>query len=183
MQNEAFHQSAFSRFRLFIGLPGIRGHRPLGVARSMLQSGTGAPMIRGLLRLALLVVIIAAAAAFFLGYRLSDNGVQAPVTAREGVPDVDTAKARAAGAAIGEKVATGAAQAEQALSEGSLTAKIKAKMALDDTVKALTIDIDTNGSVVTLSGAVNSELERTKAVQLARETAGVTSVVDRLVIR
>ncbi len=136
-------------------------------------------MIRGLLRLALIVVIIAAAAAFFLGYRLGDNGVQAPVTARDGVPDVDTAKARAAGAAIGEKVATGAAQAEQALSEGSLTAKIKAKMALDETVKALTIDIDTNGSVVTLSGTVNSELERTKAVQLARETAGVTSVVDR----
>ena len=140
-------------------------------------------MSRGLLRLALIVVIIAVAAAFFLGYRLGDNGVEAPVTAREVVPDVDTAKARATGAAIGETVATGAAQAEQALAEGSLTAKIKAKMALDDAVKALTIDIDTKGSVVTLSGTVNSELEHTRAVQLARETAGVTSVVDRLVVR
>ncbi len=140
-------------------------------------------MIRGLLRLALIVVIIAVAAAFFLGYRLGDNGVQAPVTAREGIPDVDTAKARATGAAIGEKVATGAAKAEQALAAGSLTAKIKAKMALDETVKALTIDVDTKGSVVTLSGSVNSELEHTKAVQLARDTAGVTSVVDRLVVR
>ena len=140
-------------------------------------------MIRGLLRLALVVVIIAVAAAFFLGYRLGDNGVEAPVSAREGIPDVDTAKARATGAAIGERVATGAAQAEQALAEGSLTAKIKAKMALDETVKALTIDVDTKGSVVTLSGSVNSEIERTKAVQLARETAGVTSVVDRLVVR
>ena len=140
-------------------------------------------MIRGLLRLALIVVIIAVAAAFFFGYRLGDNGVQAPVTAREGIPDVDTSKARATGAAIGETVATGAARAEQAVTEGSLTAKIKAKMTLDETVKALTIDVDTNGSVVTLSGSVNSELERTKAVQLARETAGVTSVVDRLVVR
>ena len=140
-------------------------------------------MIRGLLRLALVVVIIAVAAAFFLGYRLGDNGVEAPVSAREGIPDVDTAKARATGAAIGESVATGAAQAEQALTEGSLTAKIKAKMALDETVKALTIDVDTKGSVVTLSGSVNSEIEHTKAVQLARETAGVTSVVDRLVVR
>jgi hypothetical protein len=140
-------------------------------------------MIRGLLRLALVVVIIAVAAAFFLGYRLGDNGVQAPVTARDGIPDVDTSKARATGAAIGETVATGAARAEQAVAEGSLTAKIKAKMTLDETVKALTIDVDTNGSVVTLSGSVNSELERKKAVQLARETAGVTSVVDRLVIR
>lgn len=140
-------------------------------------------MIRGLLRLALIVVIIAVAAAFFLGYRLGDNGVQAPMTAREGIPAVDTTKARAAGAAIGERVATGAAQAERALAEGSLTAKIKAKMALDETVKALTINIDTNGSVVTLSGSVNSELEHTRAMRLARETAGVTSVVDRLVVR
>lgn len=140
-------------------------------------------MIRGLLRLALIVVIIAVAAAFFLGYRLGDNGVQAPATAREGSPDVDTTKARATGAAIGETVASGAAQAEQALADGSLTAKIKAKMALDEAVKALTINVDTTGSVVTLSGSVNSQLEHTRAVQLARETAGVTSVVDRLVVR
>jgi hyperosmotically inducible periplasmic protein len=140
-------------------------------------------MIRGLLRLVLIVVIIAAAAAFFLGYRLGDNGVQQPVTARDGIPDVDTSKARATGAAIGEKVATGAARAEQAVTEGSLTAKIKAKMALDDTVKALNVDVDTQGGVVTLSGSVNSQAERDKALQLARETEGVTSVVDRLVVR
>lgn len=138
-------------------------------------------MIRALLKLVLVVVILAAVAAFFLGYQLSDNGVEPPVSAT--VPQVDTTKAREAGAKIGETVASGAARAEQALTEGSLTAKIKAKMALDDTVKALTIDIDTQGSVVTLSGTVNSPAERTKALQLARETEGVTSVIDRLVVR
>ena len=138
-------------------------------------------MFRALLRLVLVVVIIAAAAAFFLGYRLGGDGVETPVSAK--VPTVDTEKARETGAAIGEKVATGAARAEHALTEGSLTAKIKAKMALDDTVKALAIDVDTNGSVVTLTGAVHSEAERAKAVQLARDTAGVTSVNDRLVVR
>lgn len=139
-------------------------------------------MIRGLLRLALIVVIIAAAAAFFMGYKLGDTGVDTPVAARQ-VPTVDTAKARATGAAIGEKVATGAAEAERALAQGSLTAKIKAKMALDDSVKALSINVDTKGTVVTLTGSVNSEAAHVKALQLARETAGVTSVVDRLVIR
>ena len=138
-------------------------------------------MFRALLRLVLVVVILAAAAAFFMGYKLGDNGVATPVAAK--VPQVDTAKARATGAAIGEKVATGAAHAEEALAEGSLTAKIKAKMALDDTVKALSIDVDTTGSVVTLSGSVHSETEKAKALRLARETAGVTQVVDRLVIR
>ena len=138
-------------------------------------------MFRALLRLVLIVVILAAAAAFFFGYRLGGDGVEAPLSAR--IPTVDSEKARETGAAIGEKVATGAARAEQAVGEGSLTAKIKAKMALDDTVKALSIDVDTNGSIVTLSGSVHSEAERTKAVQLARETAGVTQVNDRLVIR
>lgn len=138
-------------------------------------------MFRALLRLVLVVVIVAAAAAFFMGYKLGDTGVETPVSAK--IPQVDTAKARATGAAIGEKVATGAAHAETALAEGSLTAKIKAKMALDDTIKASSIDVDTNGTVVTLSGSVATESQRAKAVQLAKETAGVTQVVDRLVVR
>jgi osmotically-inducible protein OsmY len=151
------------------------------LAWSMLPSAAEDAMFRALLRLVLVVVIVAAAAAFFLGYRLGGDGVETPVSAE--VPAVDADKARATGAAIGEKVATGAAHAEQALNEGSLTAKIKAKMALDDTVKALAIDVDTNGSVVTLTGAVHSEAERAKAVQLARDTDGVTSVNDKLVVR
>jgi osmotically-inducible protein OsmY len=47
-------------------------------------------------------------------------------------------------------------------------------------VKAAAIDVDTNGTVVTLSGTVRSEHERMRAVLLARETDGVTDVVDRL---
>ena len=140
-------------------------------------------MFRELFKLILVVIVIVGAAAFFLGYRLNDNGVETPVSARQETPGVDTEKARQTGAAIGEKVATGAAAAEQALGEGALTAKIKSKMALDDTVKALSIDVDTKGSVVTLTGSVNSEAERGRAVQLARETAGVTAVNDRLVVR
>lgn len=140
-------------------------------------------MFRALLRLILVVVILAAIAAFFMGYKLGDGRIEAPGSARQTAPTVDTDKARQTGAAIGEQVATGAARAEQALNEGSLTAKIKAKMALDDTVKALTIDVDTKDRVVTLTGSVHSEAERARALQLARETNGVTSVVDRLVIR
>jgi len=56
-------------------------------------------------------------------------------------------------------------------------------MALDDTVKAAAIDVETDGGVVTLKGTVRSQAERTRAAQLARETDGVTSVRDRLVVR
>ena len=140
-------------------------------------------MIRALFKLVLVVVLLAAAAAFFFGYRLGDDSIDTPVSARQTVPTVDTAKAREAGARIGETVATGAAKAQEVLNEGALTAKIKSKMALDDSIKALAIDVDTVGTVVTLTGTVRSEAERAKAVQLARETAGVTVVNDRLVVR
>jgi osmotically-inducible protein OsmY len=69
------------------------------------------------------------------------------------------------------------------MSDGALTAKIKSKMALDDYVEARAISVDTSGSIVTLSGVVTSVHERDRALDLARETAGVTRVVDKLRIR
>ena len=144
-------------------------------------------MFRALLKLVLIVVVLAAAAAFFMGYRFGDHGndlpSERPIATTGTAPTVDTAQARKTGAAIGEKVAVGANQAEHALANGALTAKIKSKMALDDSVKALDINVDTADGVVTLTGVVHSEAERTRAVQLARETNGVTSVQDRLTIR
>jgi hyperosmotically inducible protein len=56
-------------------------------------------------------------------------------------------------------------------------------MTLDDTVKAARIDVDTTDGVVTLTGTVSSQAERTRALQLARETEGVKTVHDRLVVR
>jgi hyperosmotically inducible protein len=74
-------------------------------------------------------------------------------------------------------------EARRALTDGQVTAKIKAKMALDDTVKALDVDVDTRGSTVTVTGMVDSAAQRERVLQLARETAGVTTVVDRLRVR
>jgi osmotically-inducible protein OsmY len=56
---------------------------------------------------------------------------------------VDTEKAREGGAKVGEKTAVAASRADEALSDGALTAKIKSKMALDDLVQARTIDVTT----------------------------------------
>jgi hypothetical protein len=142
-------------------------------------------MFRALFRLVLLVVILVAGAAFFLGWWSLDT-----LRGRTGVADrplgttgqIDTSKAREVGAQVGEKTAVAADKAQAALAQGSLTAKIKSKMALDDLVRARSINVDTSGSVVTLTGTVSSEAERQRAVQLARETNGVTSVVDRLAV-
>jgi len=99
------------------------------------------------------------------------------------LPRIDTAAARDAGATIGEKTAVAAARVGESIEEGSLTAKIKAKMVLDDLVKARAIDVTTDGTAVTLAGTVHSPEERERALALARETNGVTQVVDQLVIR
>ena len=139
-------------------------------------------MFRALFRLVLLCVVLVGLAMFFFGYRWAnrDEGPERTVGTAGDAPVVDTTRAREAGAKIGEKVAAGAGEAQRAMSDASLTTKIKAKMALDDRIDAVAIDIDTDGSTVTLSGAVRTEAERQRALTLARETDGVTHVVDRL---
>lgn len=87
---------------------------------------------------------------------------------------------RERGAEVGAKVAEAAARLGQTVDEAALTSKIKAKMVLDDSVKARAIDVTTTGSTVTLSGTVQTAAEHDRAVALARETAGVTRVIDRL---
>ena len=147
-------------------------------------------MLRGLLRLGLLVVVLVAVGAFLLGYwggRVRD--VDQPRDA-VGTTGIDTSRAkevgsraREVGSDVANKTAAAASQAGRTLSEGGLTAKIKAKMALDDTVKALNLDVDTNGTVVTITGTVATQAERAKAVQLAKETEGVTQVIDRIQVK
>ena len=141
-------------------------------------------MFRALLRLVVVLVILVGAAAFFLGWWGSGHwpgtrtADQPPAVGTSG--RVDTEKAREVGAKVGEKTAVAASRAEEALSDGALTAKIKSKMALDDLVQARTIDVTTDNHVVTLSGTVRSAAEHDRALQLAKETSGVTRVVDRL---
>ena len=96
--------------------------------------------------------------------------------------EIDVNAARAKGAEVGEKVATAAEKVKDTAAEAAITSKIRAKMVLDDNIKGRTIDITTDGSTVTLTGRVRSVDEHDRAIRLARETAGVTKVVDRLVV-
>jgi hyperosmotically inducible protein len=82
-----------------------------------------------------------------------------------------------------ERGAEAVGGASDALSDATITTKIKSKMALDDLVKARNINVDTSKGVVTLTGDVTSARERDRAVQIARETAGVTQIVDRLQVK
>lgn len=140
-------------------------------------------MVRGLVRLMLVVVVLAVAAFFFLGYWSTGRFDATPASVETPDIRIDTAAARKAGAEVGERAAGAAARIGDSIEEGSLTAKIKAKMVLDDLVKARSIDVTTEETTVTVAGTVHSQQERDRALALARETAGVTKVVDALVIQ
>jgi osmotically-inducible protein OsmY len=102
----------------------------------------------------------------------------APAGSTSGAVDVD--KARERGAQLGERAAIAADKVKDAAHDATITTKIKAKMTLDDSIKARSIDVSTDGSTVTLDGTVGSVAEHDRALALARETDGVTRVIDRL---
>jgi osmotically-inducible protein OsmY len=136
-------------------------------------------LIRGVLVLALIAIV----GMFLFGYWAGSGWRSKPATEPAPVATtgtVDTQKAREKGAEIAETAAKATAKVQQTLGEAELTAKIKAKMALDDLVKARAIDVTTNGTTVTLTGTVGSQAEHDRAIALARETAGITKVIDGL---
>jgi hypothetical protein len=140
-------------------------------------------MFGSLLRALVLIVVLVGGAAFLLGW-WGGGGLRPGDTSRPvGTTGIDTQKARDVGAKVGERTAVAADSARRALNDGSVTAKIKAKMALDDTVKALDVRVNTDGTRVTVSGTVDTSAQRDRVLQLARETDGVATVVDQLQVR
>jgi hyperosmotically inducible protein len=71
----------------------------------------------------------------------------------------------------------------QAIDDGVVTAKVKAKLIDDPVTKAHQISVETFKGNVQLSGFVETEQARSRALQLARDTAGVKNVRDALEVR
>jgi osmotically-inducible protein OsmY len=70
-----------------------------------------------------------------------------------------------------------------AATDPAITASIQSKYFVDRAVKGIAIDVDTSNGVVTLEGAVETDAQKARAVDIARQTDGVTRVDDRLEIR
>ena len=68
----------------------------------------------------------------------------------------------------------------EALDDTTVTTRVKTAMLNDPAVGGLGIDVDTFKGVVTLSGRVRSENERTQAITIARRVNGVAEVKDAL---
>src|SRR5258705_8220193 len=63
-----------------------------------------------------------------------------------------------------------------------ITTKVKAKLAMDETVRSYPLEVTTKDGVVTLTGNIDSEPAKEHALSLAKETKGVVEVNDMIAV-
>ena len=78
---------------------------------------------------------------------------------------------------------TAADKTGTAIEDSTITAKVKTALLADPDVKGLKIDVDTKDGVVTLKGTADKPANRDRAVTIAKDTSGVKSVENQLVIK
>ena len=71
----------------------------------------------------------------------------------------------------------------ETVDDTGITITVKRRLLDDPQVKGLRIDVDTREGVDYLTGSVGSDLEREKAIQLARDTNGVRDVRSNLTLK
>ena len=84
---------------------------------------------------------------------------------------------------MGDSIESKTDQAGQAIDDASITAAVKSKYLLDDTLKGLQISVDTAQGVVTLTGTVQNDAAKELATQIAQSTEGVVRVDNQLTIQ
>src|SRR6185503_6804675 len=68
----------------------------------------------------------------------------------------------------------------EVLTDAAVTSAVKTKFLAEPGVSGLNIDVDTSDCVVTLTGKVKTQAEANKAMSIARDSKGVTRVVNNL---
>jgi hyperosmotically inducible periplasmic protein len=64
----------------------------------------------------------------------------------------------------------------EVIDDAAITSKVKTNFLADPIVSAFAISVDTSRAVVSLTGIVNSDAERQRAIQIAQEVGGVKQV-------
>ena len=67
--------------------------------------------------------------------------------------------------------------------DATVTGTVKTKLAADSQVKSSEIEVSTTKGVVTLTGNIDSQMAKDRALQIARDTAGVVEVKDMIAVR
>ena len=80
-------------------------------------------------------------------------------------------------------VISGQESTKEYVSDASITTAIKASYAKDSTVPATAIGVETLDGIVQLSGFVKSAEEKSRAEVLAKQSKGVKSVRNNIIVR
>ncbi|HXT69466.1 MAG TPA: BON domain-containing protein [Vicinamibacterales bacterium] len=84
---------------------------------------------------------------------------------------------------VTERVKSGLTKTGEKITDAWITTKVKWFFLGEDALKGSDINVDTANHVVTLKGTVKSAAGKARAMQLAKNTDGVTKVVDQLMIK
>jgi hyperosmotically inducible protein len=96
--------------------------------------------------------------------------------------DAAAAKTEAQLDKLGDKVTDAANKTEVAMADAAITASIKAELARDPGLSALSINVDTKEGLVSLKGTAPDAMAKDRATRLAAAVKGVLSVDNHLVV-
>jgi osmotically-inducible protein OsmY len=84
---------------------------------------------------------------------------------------------------LGACQATTGKTAGESMTDSRITAAVQSKLTADRVSNFTRVDVDTERGVVNLSGVVQSQDQKTRAEELARQVNGVTKVNNNLQIQ
>ena len=73
--------------------------------------------------------------------------------------------------------------AGQNIDDSTITASVKTKLAADKLATLTRVDVDTTNQVVSLNGIVETQQQKQRAEELARQVSGVKAVKNNLQIQ
>ena len=84
---------------------------------------------------------------------------------------------------LASSVKEAATTAGQAISDSTITAKVKSALLTDKDVKGIDIKVETMEGIVTLNGEASSRAQADKAESIARSVEGVKTIDNRIDIK
>ncbi|HDH0721470.1 TPA: molecular chaperone OsmY, partial [Klebsiella aerogenes] len=90
--------------------------------------------------------------------------------------------AKAAATSAGESVDKSINKVGDFMDDSTITARVKAALIDDKSIRSTDISVKTENKVVTLSGTVESAEQKSQAVSAAKGVEGVSSVSDKLTV-
>jgi hyperosmotically inducible protein len=74
-------------------------------------------------------------------------------------------------------------KAGKAITDASITTAVKTRLMKDKVARGTSIDVETENGVVTISGTVSTDDDKTRIGDLVRHTTGVKRVINNLMVK